>query len=171
MGASTMQVQPPTQPTGKGGGNFEPLLLQQGPGGAISRVGQMNSVMRDNSAQSPMTAMMQARPQMFNNPQLSMLTGQPQFGAPNQFANKSLWDRAQLQPVGAPQGKGGLGKGVGAMQPPGQFGGPIYQAPTNFNVDFTRPVTPAPAAAPAPTPGPGTPTAPGYVDYNMGSSA
>lgn len=69
--------------------------------------------------------------------QYSMLTGQPQFGAPNQYAT-TQWDSAQF---GAPTAGSGKGKGGGSQQ---TYSTQPFIAPTQFPVQ--QPVSTTPAA-------------------------
>lgn len=152
MGAPTMQNQPSTQPTGKGGYSYPASINTMKPDATTaSQLGGLSG--------SPMgTLRADQIPSLF--------TGQPQFGKPNQYATMSGWDTAgqMMGGQGAGGGKAGA-KGKGGPGGSPASGAPTvpFVAPTKFDVQFNKPA----AAAPAPAPASAAPAQPEY-DYWAG---
>lgn len=150
MGMQTMNVQPSTQPTGKGG--FRP---PQSPSGFMGDASAMDVLQNKRAAIGQNVDVSQMQ---------SAMTGQPRFGQPNQYAQTMGWDKAQFGagPVGNasfPQGKGqSSGKGQ-ANQP--------FVAPTQFPVANQFNTQPAPVQEEQ------KPQSPAYVGsegYNAGGA-
>lgn len=148
MGASFMQVQPGTQPMGKGGASpyksYDQATLNKALGEELkARPGTSMQDMIGFAGQQYGVSPMQVAAAYQSNKVPSVLSGQPTMGQPNQYATLSGFDTA-----GSMMRGGGGGKGKG--------GGVPFQAPTKFDVKFQQPGWASKPPAPQPQPQPQT---------------
>lgn len=142
MGMSSMQVQPSTQPQGKGGmaTSAQPKSVNDlytsilGRQGEAEGLNYWNQRFGDTIEPAEIEEFRRGAQPELQSRQLTATSGQPQFGMPNMYSNTIRpWDNASI--MGPNANFGGKGGGKGGGKTGSSYGYPV----ANTNIRYTPP--------------------------------